>query len=325
MPLALLAAFIGSLSIHAVALFLPDIDLSTAPEPPPLTAELRPLPKPPAPEAEVRKHVEPPLKPKPAAARPKPVMSEAAPVATVPQQPAEIPSAPAAEAPPPAPAEPPAAVPPPTTETRLPANGRIRFVVYRGDRGFEVGRAEHAWEFADGRYRLTAVTETSGLAALFKPVRIELESRGKVTVLGLQPDRFTTRRNGADTDENAVFDWAAHQVTLARNGSRYDVRDGAQDLLSFHYQLGYLAKLVDGASMGVATGKKFERYSFDAVGEEEIDTPAGHFRTLHIRVQTDSTTELWLALDRLMLPVKIRYTDRKGESFEQVATELGNP
>lgn len=323
MPLALLAAFIGSLSIHAAALFLPDIDLSTAPEPPPLTAELKLPPKPPAAEAEARKPVEPPPKPRVETPRPKVVKSAPAAVTSAAQA-AEAPAAPAGEASAVKPPAPPAAVPPPPSEPRLPANGRIRFAVFRGDQGFQVGRAEHAWEFAEGRYRLTAVTETSGLAALFKPVRIELESQGKVTALGLQPERFTTRRNGAETNENADFDWAAHQVTIARNGSRYDVRDGAQDLLSFHYQLGYLAKLVDGASMGVASGKKFERYSFDAVGEEEIDTPAGRFRSLHVKVQTDSTTELWLALDRLMLPVKIRYTDRKGESFEQVATELGN-
>ena len=35
--------------------------------------------------------------------------------------------------------------------------------------------------------------------------------------------------------------------------------------------------------------------------------------------------EVWLALDRERLPVKIRFTDKKGESFEQVATELGSP
>ncbi len=321
MPLALLAALLGSLSIHAAALFLPDVDLSTAPEPPPLTAELKPLPRPPA-EPEARKPAELPPKPRP----PRPRVAHAetvapAPVPPAPPEPATPPPADAA----PAVEAPAVEAPNPPAEPRLPAQGRIRFAVYRGDRGFEVGRAEHAWEFADGRYRLTAVTETSGLAALFKPVRIELESSGRVTALGLQPEHFATRRNGAATNENADFDWAARQVTLARDGSRHEVRDGAQDLLSFHYQLGYLAKLVDGATMGVASGKKFERYRFDALGEEETTTPAGRFRTLHVRVQTDSVTELWLALDRLMLPVKIRYTDRKGDSFEQVATELGAP
>ena len=48
-------------------------------------------------------------------------------------------------------------------------------------------------------------------------------------------------------------------------------------------------------------------------------------RTLHLRAMTDNVTEIWIALDRLRLPVKIRFTDKKGESFEQVATELGTP
>ena len=36
----LIAAFAGSLAIHTALLFLPDVELSTAPEPPPLLAEL---------------------------------------------------------------------------------------------------------------------------------------------------------------------------------------------------------------------------------------------------------------------------------------------
>ena len=37
--------------------------------------------------------------------------------------------------------------------------------------------------------------------------------------------------------------------------------------------------LLSGATLGVVTGKKYERYALDALGEEDIDTPAGHFRT----------------------------------------------
>lgn len=210
-------------------------------------------------------------------------------------------------------------------EPRQSANGSIRFAIYRGTQGLEIGRAEHRWAFVDGTYHLTAITETTGLAALFKPVRVELESRGRLATFGLQPEQFTTRRNGGETNENASFDWSRHQVILARDGSHAPIREGAQDLLSFHYQLGYLAALDQGVSIGVATGKKFERYNFAALGEEQLETPAGRFRTLHLRVQTESTTELWLATEREMLPVKIRYTDRKGDSFEQVAIELGSP
>jgi hypothetical protein len=94
-------------------------------------------------------------------------------------------------------------------------------------------------------------------------------------------------------------------------------------MLSLNYQLAYLGRLAEGTTLGVATARKFERYALDSLGEEEIEVPAGRFRTLHLRALTDSTTEIWIALDHGHLPVKIRFTDKKGESFEQVATDLG--
>ena len=104
-----------------------------------------------------------------------------------------------------------------------------------------------------------------------------------------------------------------------------EISAGTQDILSLNYQLAYLGKLAEGSTIGVVTGKKYERYTLDSLGEEEIEVPAGRFRTLHLRALTDNTTEIWIALDRQRLPVKIRFTDKKGESFEQVATELGSP
>lgn len=313
MPFALIAAFAGSLAIHAAALFLPDVDLSTAPEPQVLQAEIK-IPK--APVVETAKAPEPVAKP--ALPKPRPGKTRE------PQLPGESRSAPAGETPAPVATTPPQPEPPKIAESQLPARGGIHYAVYRGTQGFEVGRAMHEWEFnADGTYRIRITTETSGLAALFKSIRIEMESRGRFVAGGLQPERMTTLRNGAETNENAEFDWNTRQVTLTRDGKHYDLAEGAQDVVSFHYQLVFVPQLADGASIGVATGKKFERYRFEAVGEEMLETPSGNFRTLHVRVQTDSTTELWLALDRQLLPIKIRHTDRKGESFEQVAVDLG--
>lgn len=325
MPIAFLAALASSLALHAAALFLPDVDLSPAAEAPPLTAELQPPPPPPLTRESPRPPASPPRQqhpPRGLPARPGQAVAPVTPPAAE-QQPGAEPEPSAEAAPVAADATIPAAAPPPAPDPHLPAHGFVRYTVYRGSQGLEVGRAEHRWEFADGRYRLTAVTETVGLAAFFKPIRVELESRGFLTADGLRPERFTTRRNGGETRENADFDWEAGSVTLERDGRRYPLARGAQDLVSFHYQLGYLASLGDGAGMGVANGRKYEFYRFDSHGEETLDTPAGTFRTLHLRVQTDSTTDVWLALDRSLLPVKIRHADRKGDSFEQVATELG--
>ena len=190
----------------------------------------------------------------------------------------------------------------------------------------QIGRAEHRWEFhEDGSYRLTGVTETSGIAAVFKPVRLEIESRGKMVAGGLQPDTFRSLKNGKDANENADFSWSTVAVALSRDESVRPISPGTQDILSLNYQLAYLGKLAEGTSIGVVTGKKYERYALDSLGEEEIEVPAGKFRTLHLRAMTDNITEIWIALDDTRLPVKIRFTDKKGESFEQVATEIGLP
>lgn len=324
MPVALFAALLGSLAIHAAALFGTDVELfGGAQDPPPLRAELRPLPPPPAPvEPETKPIARPVKSPRPPTARPAPnTVTVAAPAEsdasaetdsgtkTAPEMPST------ATRPPAAPAKP-----------ALPATGYIRFVIYKGSLGLQIGRAEHRWEFSgDGRYRLKATTETSGLAALFKPIRMETESQGLLVAGGLQPESYRSLKNSGDNNENADFDWTTAQVTLARDGSVRPIAPGTQDLLSLNYQLAYLGKLAEGSEIGVVTGKKYERYAIDSLGEEEIETPAGRFRTLHLRAMTDNTTEIWIALDRQYLPVKIRFTDRKGDSYEQIVSEIGTP
>jgi len=320
MPIVLLVALVGSLAIHGAALFGTDVELfGGGPEPLTLQAEIQPPPPAPAPEAArpARKPPARPAKPGPlATARPAPV--------TVPV-PAEVPMAEVPEAQPEVVAPPAPAVPEPARPV-LPASGVIRFAIYKESLGLQVGRAEHRWEFTeDGRYRLSGLTETSGLAALLRPARLEQESSGRLVAGGLQPERFRSLKNGKDANENADFDWTKREVRLSRDGSWRPIAPGSQDILSLNYQLAYLAKPAEGSSLGVVTGKKYERYELDSLGEEEIAVPAGRFRTLHLRAMTDSVTEIWIALDRARLPVKIRFTDKKGESFEQVATELGMP
>jgi hypothetical protein len=318
-PFALLIAFAVSLGVHALALFGADAGLSTSLEPPRIFAELLPPPEPlrPAPQA-AKPAQKTTARPKPS--RPKAAaVASAAPVLSTPEPSNHsnnsMPSMPAVE---------PVAAPvieAAPAESRLPAHGMIRYRVDRGDQGFEVGHSTHDWEIVDGAYRITSVTETSGLAALFKPVLIELESRGRVTADGLQPESFMIRRGGRDTKEKARFDWAQMQVQIGKAASQ-PLSSGAQDLLSFHYQLGFLPNPSGVNTLPIATGKKYVAYRFEALGDEEIEIPAGAFRTLHLRAPGDTTTELWLAYDYLLLPVKIRHLDRDGDSFVQVATEI---
>ena len=311
MPVALILAFFASIGLHAAALFGPEIDLATEPEEPPvLQAELKPLPKTrppavvmpvPARKAERRKG--------PTSGRAQ--MASASPVLSAPDSTETLP----------VPAPEPAAAPEPPPIPYLPESGQIRYRVDRGDNGFEIGRATSDWEVTAEGYVLRLHTETTGIVWLFKRYRIDMESRGKLTADGLQPESFSIRRNGVVSGETASFDWQQMQVRIGDREPQA-LSAGAQDLLSFNFHLGFMPDPRVARTLPIATGKKYGVYRLEAVGDEEIELPLGIIRTLHLRAPGENTTELWLAYDYLLLPVKIRHEDNKGGSFVQVATDI---
>lgn len=213
----------------------------------------------------------------------------------------------------------------PQSESSLPRQGRIRFSISRGDQGFVIGQAVHRWSHDGKRYTLNSVTETTGIAAIFRPVQVMQTSEGEIDAVGLHPSEFHTEKNGVAGDA-ASFDWASMKLKLSA-GSQREVTlvAGAQDMLSMFYQIGAVFPWVplETNEIMVATGRKFERYAFEVVREETLTTKLGEMRTLHLRTAAGvEAIDVWVCLDLHGLPSKIRYTDRQGESFEQVADEI---
>src|SRR5688572_11965893 len=97
--------------------------------------------------------------------------------------------APGVEDKPPAIAEP--AVP---AARRLPRKGEITYEVYLGTQKFSVGHTMQAWELNDDHYRLTSISETTGVVSFFRRERRAYESVGKLTDSGLRPQFFANQR-----------------------------------------------------------------------------------------------------------------------------------
>jgi hypothetical protein len=324
MPRVLLAALLGSLVIHAVLLFGSDfhwpdevqekqVIQATLLKPPPALPVVQVKPaSAAAPPARL------PVKPRLLKPAPEPsadFQSPVADIAAAEEMPDSLPSTAEVQQ------KTPVHI---VVEPVLPSTGGLSFTVYKDSLGVPIGRAEHQWEFpGDGTYRLTSSMETSGLVSLFKPVRQVHESRGRLTASGLQPEHFALAKNGEASTESADFDWSTGEVRLARDGSVQPIVAGTQDMLSLQYQLAYLEHPENGSTIGVVTGKRYERYALDSLGEEYIETPVRRFRTLHLRAVGETMTEIWIALDQQRLPVKIRFTDKKGDSYELRLTEIG--
>jgi hypothetical protein len=274
----------------------------------------------------------PPARPKP---KPQPRPTLPAPVPTdtlaMPLQEAESEPepTPAPEMPPimeEAPAVPPAptigAVPPaPGFSGAWPRQGRIVYQVTRGEGGLIIGQAEHSWQHDGTAYELRAITETVGLAALFKSAQVVQVSRGVFASGGLQPGEFRTERDGKPKD-SVRFDAVQGRIFFGRGGSADHVA-GAQDMLSLFHQLSTLH--ADGEyALSVATGRKLSTYRVTVAGVVRLEIPSGEFAVRHIKISgsaVEDATEIWYDVDTNM-PLKIRHRDRKGEVFEEVAMEI---
>ena len=128
-----------------------------------------------------------------------------------------------------------------------------------------------------------------------------------------------------------MFDWDTNQVTnnVQDRPWKLAIRPGTLDKLN--YQLQLRLDLLNGKTKLeylVADGGLVKNYRFEAVGEEQIDTPLGKLKTIKVRRIRDSDdkrkTLLWFALDLDNLLVKLSQIDTKGKEFSLVIKKLND-
>ena len=88
------------------------------------------------------------------------------------------------------------------------------------------------------------------------------------------------------------------------------------------FQLALTAPPPDGRlSYTVFNGKKLRDYTYDVRGEEMLETALGALRTLHLArvVNGDGRFEIWLAIDRYYLPVRMLRSDDKAAKWNSAS------
>jgi hypothetical protein len=338
---ALLVAAAASAALHLAALFgVPQFDFGARredlPELPPIEARLIP-PEPPAPVV-----TPPPRAVRAAPARPRARRAAPPPrpvvqAAVVPQYDDAEPGVAAAGDGPSgleAPGEPmEAAAEAPATEVAAPEpraeypvrHARLVFDLYYGAYPTKVGEVTHTWA-QDGRaYQVETVAEAVGFASLFVGGRLVQRASGLFTAGGLVPTAYQAELGTPDRVEEARFDWVEHKLALASKGERrlVDLPAGAQDPLSMLHQLYFMKPIPTPARLDIATGRKLYEQTYRVIGETQIQTPLGLLRTLQLsrRDSDGETMDVWLDLDRDLLPAKIHFVNRRGMVLEQVIRE----
>ncbi|MBI1174819.1 MAG: DUF3108 domain-containing protein [Sideroxydans sp.] len=201
----------------------------------------------------------------------------------------------------------------------LPRHAQLRFAAYMGTHGLYIGEMRHTLDISeDGHYTLQAELETVGLASLFKDYHLNQASSGMLTKNGdLHPEKFSEKRidEHGTQEAGSSFDWAAQQLDFT-SGTKEPLPAGTQDILSFLYQLSQESFNRELIPLAISNGKKLENYQLEVGAEEDIITPMGKIRALHLRKlhgPGEEGLEIWLGLEYRMLPVKFRQIERSGE------------
>jgi hypothetical protein len=250
------------------------------------------------------------------------------------------------EAVPSASADGPAASPDPASENSAPPveaaaapaeyplrRARLVFDLFYGAQPSKVGQVTHTWA-QDGReYRVETIAEAVGFVSWFLSGRLVQRASGVFAAAGLVPTEYRAELGMRERTETAHFDWTARKLALASKGETrlVDLPAGAQDPLSMLHQLYFLMPIPDAAQFDIVTGRKLYRYRYHLIGEAQFETPIGIVRALHMqrRDPDGASMDVWLDLDRNLLPARIHVVDRKGRVLEQVIREarldVGDP
>ncbi|MBY0411626.1 MAG: DUF3108 domain-containing protein, partial [Burkholderiaceae bacterium] len=197
-----------------------------------------------------------------------------------------------------------AATPSPSASTqspapvRLPPPTRLVFDVSGQAKKFDYSaKAELLWQHDGSRYE--AQQEISAFLVGSRRQR----SVGKITVQGLQPERFSDRSR---SEQAAHFDFDQGRVTFSANTPATAIGPGAQDRLSVFIQLGALLaaqpeRFVRGTHITLTTAgaRSADRWTFTIEGAETLDLPVGPTHVIKLlrlpRKDYDQKAELWVA------------------------------
>ncbi|MDR1462298.1 MAG: DUF3108 domain-containing protein [Azoarcus sp.] len=210
---------------------------------------------------------------------------------------------------------------------KWPEKGEVKFQVAIGFGGLPVGQAQHTWSHDSKQYRMRLAVETSGMAAALRKLGYVQQSEGDIGENGLHPRRFDVTQLGK-TPEAALFDWDKARVGInrgARERRSASLTAGDQDLLSVWHQIGHMDGLPENQDLLVVGNKDARRARIAHLEDGSTQVPAGSFATRHFKISSEDgqiAIDLWLALDRHMIPVRAILNDTKSVTLILEATSI---
>jgi hypothetical protein len=191
--------------------------------------------------------------------------------------------------------------------------------------GSSVAQVEHRLHHDGRAYELTETWSGKGLYALLGTAR--RTSRGTIGQGGLQPLEYRDERSGRRT-ARARFDWQGRTATLQYKGDPrvLPLPPDASDRLAFLFDFAFSPPPAGEVSFQLFDGRGKSQHVYVVEHTERLTTPAGQFEALKlVRRNGHEIAEIWLAVERSYLPLRVRVTEKDGARLDQVLTHISAP
>ncbi|MDA0237872.1 MAG: DUF3108 domain-containing protein [Proteobacteria bacterium] len=212
-----------------------------------------------------------------------------------------------------------------TAQAAPPPTVRIVFEVTMGS--LKIGRGIDTLQHDSGSYTLTSQIIPKGLASLYLD-EIKRKSRGLVSAAGLTPKYFSEEGNKKKGRSEANFDWEKQEVTLVTQDGQQTLPLIAEsaDQATLPYLFAFKKKLPMKSSIYITDGRRFKLYQYERRDDDVIKTAIGALKVAHFKKVVDNDIdqqfEFWLSHQHDLLPIKIRFVDKKGNVIESTVQTL---
>lgn len=195
--------------------------------------------------------------------------------------------------------------------------------------GAAIAIMRESFEIRDGAYQAISETHAIGLFALIQRRPGRVTSNGEVGSTGLRPKIFDGTRGNKDARRvRADFDWNTRLLLLSHDGrtDSLPLPPDTQDRLSVMYQFLFLdPEKLKSLAFPMTNGRKIDHYRYAIGPDTTLDTALGRLAVVHLVKQHatgETATEIWLASEHRMIPVKMRVVEDDGGRYEQIITRL---
>ncbi len=180
----------------------------------------------------------------------------------------------------------------------------------------------------DGRnYRIHTEWQGKGVFALIARGKAVRSSEGTIEARGLVPRQFRDQRGDGPLGV-ARFEWSKKVLVREREGrtESESLPEQAQDRLSFGYGFAFAPPAGGEITVFIADPKGISRHRYALAGRETLKTAAGAFESLKLVKQRDRgddrATEIWLAVKRNYLPIRVLVIEKDGTRLDQILTRI---